>query len=193
MAVLVEAISVVVRADAILARFPDGWAGFKASVTNATLCADGEIARVGFMSPYDVQSFIGELERAGLRYIEASEALDIAVFDQQRGPMSRCKWAEFGRIDWRGDSTQKIAACRLIGSEIRQVVTPDGWSYEHSLSASFGFLREGAKGTVEFLRREDGVDIVATPLSDNPLFIARTESRPRAKKPEKLGQWWGSS
>ena len=55
MAVLIEAISVVVRADELLKKFPGGWDAFKSIVPNQTLCADNEIVRVGFMSPQDVE------------------------------------------------------------------------------------------------------------------------------------------
>ena len=58
MAVLVEAISVVVRRDAIGARYPGGWRGFLSIVPNSTLCADDDLVRVGFMAPPDVEAFI---------------------------------------------------------------------------------------------------------------------------------------
>jgi hypothetical protein len=51
MAVLVEAISVVVRHDAIDKRFLGGWQGFLDQVPNNTFCGDGFFARVGFMNP----------------------------------------------------------------------------------------------------------------------------------------------
>jgi hypothetical protein len=53
MAVLIEAISVVIRADTLLKKFPGGWGAFKLIVPNQTLCADNEIVRVGFMAPQD--------------------------------------------------------------------------------------------------------------------------------------------
>ena len=49
MAVLVEGISAIVRADR-LEGF-ETWEAFKEIVPNGTLCADGELVRVGFMSP----------------------------------------------------------------------------------------------------------------------------------------------
>jgi hypothetical protein len=51
MAVLVEAISVVVRRDAIDRSYEGGWVAFVSSVPNATLCTDDQLARVGFMDP----------------------------------------------------------------------------------------------------------------------------------------------
>jgi len=58
MAVLVEAISVIVRVDSINKKFPGGWIGFKDHVPNQTLCADNELARVGFMTSEDVKNFV---------------------------------------------------------------------------------------------------------------------------------------
>lgn len=69
MAVLVEAISVIVRREAIDELFPDGWGKFIEIVPNDTLCFDDELARVGFMSPVGVEEFVRELESNGLRYI----------------------------------------------------------------------------------------------------------------------------
>lgn len=45
MAVLVEAISVIVRRDAIRGKYPGGWQGFVAAVPNGTLCYDDDLAR----------------------------------------------------------------------------------------------------------------------------------------------------
>jgi len=51
MAVLVEAISVVVRRDAIDRSFGGGWRAFVSCVPNTTLSTDDQLARVGFTSP----------------------------------------------------------------------------------------------------------------------------------------------
>jgi hypothetical protein len=50
-AVLIEAICVVVRRDSIDRSFNGGWAGFCSCVPNATLCTDEKLARIGFMDP----------------------------------------------------------------------------------------------------------------------------------------------
>jgi hypothetical protein len=85
MAVLVEAISVVVRTDAIRTRYPGGWPAFRDTVANATLACDEEIARVGFMVPDDAKGFIDRLQARGLVFLRDGHAQDIAVADQQRG------------------------------------------------------------------------------------------------------------
>ena len=98
MAVLVEAISVAVRLDAIDARFVGGWAAFLASVPNRTLCADADLARVGFMAPEDVLAYVTELEAGGLVYLCKGEAQDLAVLDQLHGPTVNAPWLDFGTI-----------------------------------------------------------------------------------------------
>ena len=59
--------------DSINEKFPCGWIGFKDHVPNQTLCADNELARVGFMTPEDVKNFVGALECAGLVYRDAEK------------------------------------------------------------------------------------------------------------------------
>ena len=51
MAVLVEAISVVVRLDAIDRLFAGGRTAMDKLIPNGTYCEDGELMRVGFLSP----------------------------------------------------------------------------------------------------------------------------------------------
>jgi hypothetical protein len=85
MAVLVEAISVVIRADSLLTAFEQDWEAFKAEVPNDTLCADGELARVGFMVPDDAQAFVEQLATFGLVFQDGGKARDLgAVFRTHR-------------------------------------------------------------------------------------------------------------
>ena len=174
MAILIEAISVVVRADAILKKFSGGWDAFKQIVPNKTLRADGEIAAVGFMTPVDVQSFINRLKKNGLIFLHNHESMDIAVVDQMRGPTVKCNWLEFGHADWDGEG-HRIAACRIVDTDVRQIVTPPDWVYEKSLSASFGFQpTEHEQEGLKFLRHEDGVDIYINALTGKEVYVGRT-------------------
>ena len=68
MAVLCEGISVIVRRDSIDQNFKGGWAGLLETVPNSTMCTDGELVRVGFLSPADVANYIHELEDLGLQF-----------------------------------------------------------------------------------------------------------------------------
>jgi hypothetical protein len=174
MAVLIEATSVVIRADTLLKKFPGGWEAFKRIVPNKTLCADNEIVRAGFMSPQDVESFVKKLQGAGLEFLRDDEAIDIAVADQMRGLTSKCTWLEFGQVDISGEC-QRVAVCRLVGSQLTQVVTPPSWKFEGSLSSTFGFVpsEHAAKG-MRYLRHENGLDVYINPITGKEIYVGRT-------------------
>ena len=139
MAVLIEAMSVVIRADALLKKSSGGLDGFEEVVPSQTFCADGELVRVGFTTPQDVESFIHSLQRLGLDFMRSGKPIDFVVVDQMRGPTSQCDWLEFSHLNLRGDGP-RVAACRLVGGSSKEIVTPPGWEYERSLSSSFGFF-----------------------------------------------------
>jgi hypothetical protein len=56
-----------------------GVKAFTAEVPNGSLCADGELARVGFMTPDDARGYVKHLEPRGLKYLEDRNAVDIVV------------------------------------------------------------------------------------------------------------------
>jgi len=69
MAVLIEAISVVIRCETIAEKYPDGVDQYIQDCPNGTLCMDDDIVQVGFMFSDDVNAFIGNLERLGFRCV----------------------------------------------------------------------------------------------------------------------------
>lgn len=151
---LVEAISVIVRRDAIESKYQGGWREFVIRVPNSTLCADDKIARVGFMGPSDVESFIQILELEGLRFLEDGKSVDLAVADQQRGLTAECDWLEFSKIPIGADG--KVSACWFFNgpriaagvhmrSTSMDLATPTGWEFEGSLSQKFKFVPTGSK------------------------------------------------
>ena len=175
MAVLAEAISVVIRCDRLLAVFDNDWNAFKAIVPNETLCADNELVRIGFMLPADVEGFVDTIRGRGLTYLVDGVAKDLVVVDQLRGPLARCDWIEFGHISLDGDANKKVAACRLKGSSQTVVIMPDRWTFEQSLSASFGFVpNEHIDKSLRFLRHEGGLDVYENELTGREVFIGRT-------------------
>ena len=184
MAVLVEAISVIVRRDSIESKYRGGWVGFVNDSPNSTLCADDEIARVGFMDPSDVRSFVFNLEREGLTFLSDGKAVDLAVADQQRGLSTECEWLEFGRLRfgekgeisacWFFDGPRHGAGLHMEGRTM-QLATPEGWRFEDSLSRSFGFEpTERSGGHMKFIRSEDGFDVYLDLASGDEVFVART-------------------
>ena len=178
MAVLVEAISVVIRYDRLLEAFGNDWEAFKRIVPNKTLCADNELARVGFMAPDDVRAFVETLQRRALTYLVDGAAQDLIVVDQLRGPVAACDWVDFGQINIEGDPRKRVAACRLTESTQSVVVTPEGWTFEKSLSSSFGFVPNEHLGKSLTLKRdEDGLEVYHNRLTGKEVFVGRTSNR----------------
>jgi hypothetical protein len=174
MAVLIEAISVVIRADALLAAYREDWDAFKRTVPNATMCADGELVRVGFMSPEDVEACIKQLSEVGLTYLKDGLATDLVVVDQMRGPLAKCEWIEFGHVNLDADPRTRVATCRLKESAESVLFRPDGWTFADSLSKSFGFVpNEHIGKSLTFLRREDGLDVYRNEVTGKEVYVGR--------------------
>ena len=175
MAVLVEGISVITRISAIVERYPGGWIAFCDNAPNRTLCADSNLARVGFMSPNDVASFVQELEKRGLVFVANGVTQDIAVVDQQGGFTANCNWAVF-RFATLDD--KRVSVCTAQGDTTTILNLPDGWQYEGSLSQSFGFVpNESVDRTLKLLRRDPGLDTYYNTLEDAVMYTGRTNGR----------------
>jgi hypothetical protein len=194
MAVLIEAISVVIRRASIDDRYIGGWEAFERHVPNATLCTDGRLARVGFMGPPDAQAFIAELAGNGLRFLVDGVATDLAVVDQQEGPLHPCRWLAFGRLQLERGGT--VAMCWLEdgndgsdGTERQAaapgaLAAPPGWEYEGSLSQQFQFIpSEQVEHRLQLLRRDDhGQDVYLDLDTGREIYIARTSGEERSEE-----------
>jgi hypothetical protein len=146
MAVLIEAISVVVRLADIQAKYAGGWDQFVTDAPRETLCADSHVARVGFLAPEDSTAFVAGLEQRGLTAVRDGRSAEIAVVDQASGPSHPVDWLEFGTIPF-ADGTVTVA--RAVGDTENVLMTPEGWRYESSISAA---VAAGIAGEAE----EDG-------------------------------------
>lgn len=186
MAVLIEAICVVTRRSAIDGKYAGGWSSFVSDVPNGTLCYDDDLARVAFMTPQNVQGFIGHLEENGLIFLADSKAHDIAVVDQHRGVTTTCEWLEFARLRF-GDEGGKVAACWLFeGPRISAGIhlphgsftlsTPTDWIFEGSMSQQSIFIpNKDIDGRLTFLRIQDGVDVFFDRVTGKEVFIGQPE------------------
>lgn len=176
MAVLVEAVSVVVRADALMEKIPGDWDALQAIVHDPPLCTDHEIARAGFMAPQEAALFVHQLQHAGLEFLRAGHAVDIAVVDQLCGPTTPCDWLEFGQVNLGGNGP-RVAACRLAGGRAMEVVTPSGWKFEDSLSASFSFVPgKHTRPGWQYLRRAHGLDVYFDPATGKELYVGHART-----------------
>jgi len=176
MAVLVEAISVIIKVSTINSKFPGGWSEFRDTVPDGTLCSDGELARLGFMTIEEAMAFIGGLEKIGFVHLADGQPLDLAIADQQRGFDTPCEWADFGRVNLDGHERKQIAACRLAGSN-EGIFLPDEWTYEKSLSSRFLYVSDGwVPESLELLRHEEGLDVYRDLETGKELYVGRTDA-----------------
>lgn len=174
MAVLVEAMSVIIRREAILEKFAGGWPAFVARVPNQTLCFDAWLVRVGFMFEADLQEFCRLLEWKGLEYEVDGVVRDFVVATQQGGFGDPCPWAEFGRVtDVRIGGT--IAYCRARAQDAGKVAVPAGWRFDRSLSEESGFTSaEDWDKEFEYLGREGSLDVYLRRATGKRVYVGRT-------------------
>lgn len=178
MAVLVEGISIVIRAEAVAEKFPGGWDALQTNPPNGTLCADGELVRLGFMAPPDAAAYGQWLERFGIRYLVNGRAADLVVADQRTGFTAPCDWAEFGHVHLDGDPNKVISACRMVGSLSNEVVMPDGWVFEESLSHKHTFvLNDLISEFLDFKGRRENMDVYTDIETGKHVYIGRVSPR----------------
>lgn len=135
MAVLCEAISVLVPVEVLMRSFPGGPASYEQLVPNASFCSDGVLTRVGFMHHNDSRAWCDLLEDAGLEYFRSDEdgslsAVDFIVVDQRQGPLVNCHWlsTEITEGDLWGWLTDYGRGENCV---------PDGWAAGRSSSLIF--------------------------------------------------------
>lgn len=125
-AVVCDALSVVIRTSTLEEKFLGGVVGYKAQVPNKTFATDGMITRVGVMNLNDLQVYIDQLSDWGLRLFGTDDAgqsvaVDISVIDQVNGFTILTPWLETAvrdgvRIAW------------LAGADPGEVQGPKGWT-----------------------------------------------------------------
>jgi hypothetical protein len=174
MAVLIEAISVVVKRASIEAKYPGGFEAFVRNAPNRTLCADTAVVRLGFMTPADVEAFVKSLQQHGLTYIAGGKAQDLIVVDQQRGFLVPCDWADFGHVTLEGDAKRRVSACRPKDAWNDPLVPPWNWAYEGSLSQQHDYVPTGEiDKKLKFLRREAGIDVYEETATGKEVYVSR--------------------
>ena len=133
MAVLLEAISIIVRRKAIDAQYFGGWQTFKHDIPDTSFCYDADLVRIGFTAAAYASAYVSELEERGLILLLDGEFIDIAVVDQIDEPSIPVHWLELTRIELF-EPAMKIYVCWLKGKKMKKIATPAGWKYEGSLS-----------------------------------------------------------
>jgi hypothetical protein len=177
MAVLIEAISVVIRRETVVEKYPGGVDQYIQDCPNGSLCMDEDIVQVGFMLTVDALDFIGSLERLGFRFISDDEFDEIAIVDQLDGITYPCDWLEYLKVVvFEGDV--RVSVCQINGSDFSGVAFPCSWNYETSLSKhSIVMDGEDIDNRMVFLRHENGLECYLDPLTGREMFIERTIRR----------------
>jgi hypothetical protein len=172
MAVLIEAISVVVPVSVLEEKYPGGLDAYERDCPNRTFCCDGKLTRVGFMTPPDVGAFITGLERKGLEPFAAGCWKDVAVVDQQSGQSTApCDWLAGGR---KFDGPV-FALLKEDKNKQIDIYLPAGWQFEGSLSQQYNYVPvEEASERLEFLRSEGTIDYYRDRETGKEVTIGRT-------------------
>ena len=132
MSVLIEAVCIVVRFEAIQCRFAGGWKAFDRDRPCGSICSDGDLVSVVFTAPREAQQFLAILEKRGLIFECDGQAVDIAVVDQLDGPTLPAPWLALGCLEKDG---MQVNACWLSSKSPGEVSIPLGWNCESSLCA----------------------------------------------------------
>lgn len=134
MSILIEALAVVLRVDAIVAHVPGGVPAFAESLPPGTVCSDGELACVSFLDRGHVQRFADDLVRAGFAPCRGGKAIDFVLVDAAQGLLAPCDWAQFAIVRSLVAPLWPIAICKRPGTPVEPVITPEGWDPDRSLS-----------------------------------------------------------
>jgi hypothetical protein len=164
MAILVEAVTVIVRNATLAARYPGGVDGFRRDCPNATYCADEHLSSVSFMTPGDADVFVAQLAIRGLVPSRTSGGAEDVAMANPAGPITECDWLAF--TYWDG-----IPCAWLAGADRGPLFAPAGWSPEKRLRhMSQAEIRE----RLEFVRSEGNVDVYREKATGKECYVGRT-------------------
>lgn len=155
MAVVCDALSVLIPARILEERWPGGPEGYASNAPNRTFCSDGLLTRIGFMTPNDVSYWVDLLRDRGYRFVEEINGIatfvDIAVVDQLAGPTAHCPWIV-------SEVRDGVRWSWLAGQEPGDLVGPAGWT--PSKSASMHFVPPEVGKTLPAVRSGELISIL---------------------------------
>jgi hypothetical protein len=161
-AVLCEAISVIVPVEVLNRRYPGGLAGYEADVPNATFCCDAVLTRVGFMAPIDTQQWAEQVQDFGVVLRAQDDTFaEMAVVEAPSGLTLPCHWLDTEVID-------EVMWAWVAGSAQGELVAPKGWSP----SGQWVFIPNEELPGVPMVS-EDGIDVLLDPQTGQPGYVGR--------------------
>lgn len=153
MAVLVEALSVIVQNRTIEEKYAGGMAAYRADCPNGSFCNDEYLSCVLFTMPFDVGQFVQPLMKRGFRFVEDGQAQEIVVVDQHDGPTAPCRWLKVGD---HPDGFRYAALASDLGD---RVAKPQGWTLERSLTIEGRKVSHETLDGMRWLRTEGSKEI----------------------------------
>ncbi len=191
MAVLCEALSVIVKRQSINKFYKGGWQRFQHNIPNSTMCTDGELVRIGFFSPQEVKLYIDSLVLDGLLFLpppkvfgifkSSRSATDLTVVDQYAGPTMVCEWLQFAEIPFE-KSGFMVTICWLFEGKkfadglhmhaAMNLHTPSDWSPSSSNAIHYDDV---SASHLVFLRTENGLDVYEDKNTGKVLYRPHVE------------------
>lgn len=164
MSVPIEATTVVVKNTAIERSFAGGTDAFSAVVPNATLCSDGHISRISFMSEADADQFVSELSQYQLVELEDFVVVRVSMPIEEQV------------FDWLGVARyEKSIIGWLDGTDPGKLFAPEGWRPDAEPLQHYS--AEQIDADFEFLEENDGVLTYRNRETGERIYSARTKSR----------------
>lgn len=169
MAVLIEAINVVIQLQTLRERYPGGIDSFEQNIPNRSYCADDHLARVGFLLPAEMEAFADGLDKLGFCAIVDDNCADFAIVDQVQGPIANCDWLEWGR------HADGFNLAWLAGTKPGTIVVPQGWTLEDSLNIDAVLPRDASRDRdgLEFVREGDEMDVFRDAETGKEVYMSK--------------------
>ncbi|MCA9139730.1 MAG: tetratricopeptide repeat protein [Planctomycetales bacterium] len=169
MPVLLEGTAVVIRNDALDRCLDGGASSFHTIAPNAMSFGDGELSQASFMSSRDAELFREKLILMGLRDDEGSP--EVVVVDAHNHTVNpACDWLQL--MEYKGNL---IAS--LVGNDSDVVVAPESWDPDAGPSLQHMSADE-VNERLEFLRRDERVDVYRDKETGQLLYSARLHATP---------------
>jgi hypothetical protein len=157
MAVLIEALTLVVRTRDLDIRYPGGsYAFLNACLTLPRpprfICsADPHLVNLSYYDAEHLESSVALLYDNGFTDVEENRFVDMAYVDQHHGPTMPCDW-----LEWRRHRDGFTLAW-LAGTEPGDMAAPEEWTPAQSLATRRSDIRDDPDRAMP-LAEEDGIE-----------------------------------
>ena len=171
MAIAIEGFSIVGRKARLEENFDGGLEALSKIVPNATELADDDLWRCSFMAAADAETFLEQLQEAGLNSNQGpdSDLVLVSEFDLSIEPY--CEWLKV--VQW-----EKGVIAWLEGTTPETVVAREGWSPEKG--SGLEFANSVDDENLEFRRLEGDLQVYFDRKRGCEVFVGRTGPDPDA-------------